>query len=260
MIKQTNHVPKLFTLATLFLSTHCFANPAANPATVKATYKTDNLKGITPTVLKSAVNAYEYAINHNDVKDKSILTIVNFNEPSYERRMWVIDTNTGDIKMAMHVAQGKNTGFVKAKHFSNKPGTDESSPGIYTTLNEYTGKHGKSMRIKGLEPGINSNAEQRAIVIHPAWYVKPSFIERHGYAGRSWGCFAVNPSRLSTFLDAIQDQSVLFAYAPSENNDPNVNHALSDKGRALYQKIASQLSNTPKTFLSKVETDITKTV
>lgn len=255
IINKLQNLLKAIPTLTL-LCTSCLASmtshAAPKPAHLGAkSYDTKNLSGLSPTVLKEAINGYQYAIAHNDVNNKSVLTIVNFTEPSYQRRMWVIDTKTGNVLLAMHVAQGKNTGLVKAKHFSNKPGSDESSPGIYTTANEYVGKHGKSMRVNGLEKGINGKAEQRAIVIHPAWYLKPSFIKKHGYAGRSWGCFAVNPKRLDNFIDTINHQSVLFAYAPTEQQDQNVAHSLNSAGEALYQKIENgihqQLQTNPNT-------------
>lgn len=139
--------------------------------------------------------------------------------------------------MNMHVAQGKNTGAVNAKHFSNAPGSQESSPGIYTTAGEYIGKHGKSMRVNGLEKGINSNAKSRAVVIHPAWYMTPEFIQKNGYAGRSWGCFALNPAHIDQFMNLVKGGSVLFAYATPEKQDPLVNHDLSGTGAHLYAEL-----------------------
>src|SRR3990167_5622551 len=84
---------------------------------------------------------------------------------------------------------------------------------IFPTQNIYDGEHGESLRVNGLEKGINNNALTRAIVIHPASYVTHSFIKQNGYAGRSWGCFAVNPIHADTFIQLIKGGSVLFAYA-----------------------------------------------
>ena len=75
--------------------------------------------GPPPKAVKSALNGYQWAVNHGDVSDKSILTIVDFTKPSYEKRLWVIDLKNGHILMHMHVAQGRNTGAVNAKYFSN---------------------------------------------------------------------------------------------------------------------------------------------
>lgn len=194
--------------------------------------------GPTPQALKYAINGYEWALKHGQVNNPSILTVVDFTLPSSQKRMWVINLKSDKILMAMHVSQGADTSRTQAKHFSNRPGSHESSPGIYTTsAKKYNGQHGESVRMIGLENGINSNAEQRAIVIHPAWYVSPAFIKAHGYAGRSWGCFAVNPMRVNAFLNLIKGGSVLFAYAKPETHDSLVNHALSNVGEKLYDAI-----------------------
>lgn len=239
---------KKYTIYTLLASTAILAFSTISLAT-KPTPKAEKkistneilgnpyTKYLTPKVLKAAINGYLWALKNHKVKNKKVLTVVNFAAPSYAKRMWVINLKKKKILMAMHVAQGKNTGLVYAKHFSNVPGSLESSPGVYTTGIEYYGEHGKSMRVHGLEQGINNNAYNRAIVIHPAWYVKPNFIREYGYTGRSWGCFAVDPTKAEKFMKNINHSSVLFAYAPPEKNDPVVNHKLSKRGQALYNEI-----------------------
>jgi hypothetical protein len=193
--------------------------------------------------LKYAINGYRWAVKHHEVSNPTVLTVVNFNEPSYKKRLWVIDLKNDRVLMHMHVAQGKNSGAVYAKHFSNQPGSLESSPGIFTTAGVYDGEHGESLRVKGLEHGINNNVYSRAVVIHPAWYVTPSFIKQNGYAGRSWGCFAVDPAKADRFIHTIRGGSVLFAYAAPEEHDPRVNHELSAKGQALYNAIEGQTTS-----------------
>lgn len=202
-----------------------------------------NNTSIPARALKYAINGYRWAIKHHEVSNPTVLTVVNFNEPSYKKRMWVINLKNDHILMHMHVAQGKNTGAVYAKHFSNQPGSLESSPGIFTTAAVYDGEHGESLRVRGLENGINNNVYSRAVVIHPAWYVTPSFIKQNGYAGRSWGCFAVDPARADQFIHTIKGGSVLFAYAAPEKNDPRVDHRLSAKGEQLYDAIEHQTSH-----------------
>ena len=203
-----------------------------------------NKAALSTQALKYAINGYQWAVDHHKVSNASVLTVVNFNEPSYKKRLFVINLKTGHVMMSMHVAQGKNTGAVYAKHFSNQPGSLESSPGIFTTVgSEYYGEHGKSLRVDGLEAGINSNALSRAVVIHPASYVTPGFIKQNGYAGRSWGCFAVNPAKAPEFMRTIKGGTVLFAYASTEKNDPRVAHALSSDGEKLYNTIIHENSS-----------------
>lgn len=218
--------------------------PAHALNTLKTTKQSTKPNSSTPSpkAIKAALNAYNWALKNGEVKKASVITIIDFTKPSFKRRLWVIDLKNGHTLMRMHVAQGRNTGAIYAKHFSNASGSHESSPGLYTTQTVYDGKHGESLRVNGLEKGINSNALNRSVVIHPAPYVTPSFIKSNGYAGRSWGCFAVNPAKAEKLINLIKGGSVLFAYAPAENNDPLVNHNLSNKGETLYNKITHTYS------------------
>ena len=202
-------------------------------------YADASADGLNPKILAYAINGYRWAVKHNDVQNPAMLTIVDFNRPSNRSRLWVIDLKTDRVLMHTHVAQGKNTGKLYAKYFSNRPGSNESSLGVYTTADVYDGEHGESLRVRGLENGINSNAYSRAIVIHPAWYVAPSFIKQNGYAGRSWGCFALNPARADQLISLVKGGSVLFAYASPEKYDARVDHSLSERGQAIYNAILS---------------------
>jgi hypothetical protein len=88
------------------------------------------------------------------------------------------------------------------QRFSNAPGSNASSRGAYLTGEHYTGKHGRSMRLIGLDP-TNNNAEKRAIVVHGAWYVHPAMIREHGQLGRSEGCFAFAESEVDVILQRL---------------------------------------------------------
>jgi hypothetical protein len=46
----------------------------------------------------------------------------------------------------------------------------------------------KVAKIRWFEKGINSNARERAVVIHGAKYVSNSFIQNNKRLGRSLGC------------------------------------------------------------------------
>ena len=101
-----------------------------------------------------------------------------------------------------------------ATRFSNKANTHASSLGTYVTSSTYDGKHGYSERLIGLQPGVNSNAMSRDIVIHAAPYMTNQFITAHDRGGRSWGCFAVSPKYSKKLIHLVDGGSVLFAYAP----------------------------------------------
>ena len=70
------------------------------------------------------------------------------------------------------------------------------------------------MRLDGLEAGFNDNARSRNIVMHPSSYVDDEFIERHGRAGRSHGCPALDPDVSGNLIRTIKGGSLVFAYYP----------------------------------------------
>ena len=175
--------------------------------------------GIHPKALKVAIKAYDWALTHGKIH-KHILTLIDYTQPSVKKRMWTIDMNTGKILYTGLVSHGKNSGFLYATRFSNRAGSRASSIGAYTTDNLYSGHHGLSLRLSGLEAGVNNHAMGRAIVFHSAWYATPAFARQHNYLGRSWGCFAVNPKRSRYLFETIKGGSLVFAYAKQENHDP----------------------------------------
>lgn len=182
-------------------------------------------QGLKPKALKSALNAYVWALDNGKLgKNKGTLTVVDFTLPSYQKRLWVLDLHQNKVLMKLHTTQGSGSGLVYATRFSNTSRTQASSLGLYTTSEKYTGKHGVSMRLNGLQKGINNNARSRAIVIHEAQYVTPAYIKANHRAGRSWGCFAIDPASKNRLLNYVKDGSAFFAYAHSIEKTPIVSH------------------------------------
>ena len=213
-------------LGTIFLAASAAAIPLA---IASGSSSADNVadvakltgEGVPTQPLQQALKAYNWAKAKGAVKNTHYLTLIDFSLPSTAKRLWVIDLNTNQIVFNGVVSQGKNTGLNYATQFSNQPGSDESSLGVYVTGDLFQGKHGTSLSVQGLEKGINNNANSRAIEFHPAPYATPAFAQTNGHLGRSWGCFAVNPAYSTTLFQKIQGGSVVFAYAPQENSDPN---------------------------------------
>ncbi len=125
------------------------------------------------------------------IKNADVLTIIDFSKPSTEKRLFVFDIQNMKVLYQTYVAHGVNSGTLYAKRFSNKPGSNMSSLGFYITGETYIGQHGYSLRLDGLETGINNNANKRAIVMHSADYASTGFINARGYLGRSYGCPAI---------------------------------------------------------------------
>lgn len=147
-----------------------------------------------------------------DQLKSNLLTVIDFSLPSTAKRMWIINPENGEILLNSVVSHGRNSGDLMAKSFSNQAESYKSSLGFYTTAETYSGKHGYSLRLDGLEKGFNDQARNRAIVIHGADYAREEFAKSVGRLGRSLGCPAL-PSELSAkAIDLIKNGSLLFIF------------------------------------------------
>lgn len=156
-----------------------------------------------------------YALKMQGKIQKEILTIVDFSLSSTKKRLWVIDMKDYQILYQSLVAHGKNSGEEFAQKFSNIAESYQSSLGFYLTGETYQGKHGFSLRLDGLNKGINHAARDRAIVIHAADYVSEKFIQQHGRLGRSQGCPALPAELNESIIQTIYGKSLMFLYHPS---------------------------------------------
>jgi hypothetical protein len=172
---------------------------------------------LNPTVYRLAIKAYDYATRHHDISHANIITIIDYSLPSNKKRLWVINLTNHTTLFHTLVAHGIKSGNNFAQNFSNKPGSLESSIGVFETGCPYYGKHGYSLRLYGLEKGINSNAYKRSIVMHKAWYVSKAMIHRVGRLGRSWGCPAVSEKVSKSIIQTIKNGSLLFVYYPDKH-------------------------------------------
>jgi L,D-transpeptidase catalytic domain len=158
--------------------------------------------------------------------NKEFLTIVDFSLPSTSKRLWIIDTAENKIIFNSLVAHGKNSGLNYATSFSNDSESNKSSLGFFATGETYIGKHGLSLKLDGLEKGVNDKARERAIVVHGADYVSNDFIKAHNRLGLSHGCPALPMNLSSKIINTIKGKSCLFIYYPSKN-DSNSNKLVS---------------------------------
>ncbi len=162
----------------------------------------------------AAFEGYEQLKQQGKIENE-ILTIVDFSLSSIQERMWVIDMKTQKIILKSLVAHGRNSGLEYATDFSNANESFKSSLGFYITGEVYNGKHGLSLRLDGMEYGINDNARNRAVVVHGADYVSKSFIKNTGRLGRSQGCPAVPYEIHEELIQTIKGKSCIFIYHPS---------------------------------------------
>ena len=125
------------------------------------------------------------------IRQRDFIGVVDFSMHSHLPRFHIVHLPSGHVE-SHAVAHGvgsdrAHSGYLAS--FSNQHGSEATSNGTYITADTYEGKYGLSMKVKGLD-WSNNNAENRAIVIHNAWYAEPEVIEQHGKLGRSQGCFA----------------------------------------------------------------------
>lgn len=156
-----------------------------------------------------------YLLKEKGVIQKDILTLIDFSMSSNAKRLWVIDLKTNTILYNTLVAHGRNTGEEFATFFSNASESNKSSLGFYSTGETYNGKHGMSMRLDGLEKGVNDHARERGVVMHAAGYVSDSFIMNNKRLGRSQGCPAIPEALSKGVINTIKNKSCLFIYHPS---------------------------------------------
>jgi hypothetical protein len=172
---------------------------------------------VPPKVLRLAMQATTCATEQGVVERPSTLTVIDYSRPSTKPRLWVLDLATGKVLFEELVAHGQGSGGVVATKFSDEPDSHQSSLGLFVTEETYTGKHGYSLRLQGLEDGVNSRARERAIVIHAADYVSKAAVDALGRLGRSWGCPALGRDVARRVIDKIKGGSLIFSYYPDKD-------------------------------------------
>ncbi|MEJ0080302.1 MAG: murein L,D-transpeptidase catalytic domain family protein [Puia sp.] len=119
----------------------------------------------------AAIIGYQNLEKAGSILHTGILSIIDFSLPSYKKRLFILDLENGKLLFNTLVAHGRNSGQMIATKFSNRSRSFESSLGFYLTGETYNGQKGYSLRLLGIEQGINNNAYRRGIVVHGAAYV-----------------------------------------------------------------------------------------
>ncbi|MGY3052135.1 hypothetical protein ACVWYG_000322 [Pedobacter sp. UYEF25] len=198
--------------------------------------------GLNPLVFQKAITGF-YNLQFDGLSANSnILTIIDFDKESCTKRLFLIDVVHRKLLLNTWVAHGKNSGEDKPDHFSNLLNSNESSIGFYITGEVYFGKHGRSMRLDGLDSGFNDNARNRDIVLHGADYVSQDCIDELGRLGKSLGCPAVARALSDAIINATLNRSVLF-----------INHSQDDYySQYLDVKTASLVARQAHIFLASL--------
>jgi L,D-transpeptidase catalytic domain len=172
------------------------------------------LGGLSPNVFEMAMGAASCAVRSGEVGQPDTLTVIDYSRPSTEKRLWVFDLRSRRLLYQELVAHGQGSGENMAVTFSNDTDSHRSSLGLFVTGDPYVGKNGYSLRLDGLEDGINDRARERGIVLHGAPYVSADFAQLHGRLGRSWGCPALREAVARNVIDRVKGGGLLFVYYP----------------------------------------------
>lgn len=185
------------------------ATPA--PTTVPAAFR--DVAGLSPRALAAALDAVACARSRGVAGRDDLLTVIDYSLPSTAPRLWVLDLARGKVLFHELVAHGAGSGDNYATRFSNAPDSRQSSLGLFLTGGTYEGGNGYSLKLNGLDPGVNDRADERKVVMHGAWYVSADHVQHFGRLGRSWGCPALPVASAHAVIDVIKNRTFLFSYA-----------------------------------------------
>lgn len=157
-------------------------------------------------LLDAALNARSSA--GDVVRNDRYMVVIDFRLHSSVPRFYLVDLSD-ETALAFLTAHGRGSDpdhDGMADRFSNTNNSKMTSLGRFVTGETYYGRHGLSLRMRGLDPS-NNNAEARAIVIHGAAYVSPD----RAVLGRSWGCPALETQVALKLIPQIANG--VFVYA-----------------------------------------------
>ena len=165
---------------------------------------------VDPRLMNRALTAFNK--HRSAVRRADVIAIADYSRASREPRFHLVDMVSG-VTTSMLVAHGRGSDPAHSgwlQQFSNQDGSYASCAGAFVTGAEYVGKHGRSLRLDGLDAS-NNNALDRAIVIHTAAYVTEAMARDLGKVGRSQGCFTVTSDDLQAVLARLGNGRFLYS-------------------------------------------------
>ena len=147
----------------------------------------------------------------DQVPKNDYMLYVDFDLHSSDERAYLIDLNTGESVMKERTTVGKFTDpdhDGNANTFSNTSGSGMSSLGAMVTAEEYGksvggwSKFSEALKLRGLEPTLNGNVYDRAIIIHDSTYSENG--------GRSLGCLTFDKEAAIKIIDYLGTGSLVY--------------------------------------------------
>lgn len=148
-------------------------------------------------VYQTALQAMQ---KHNaNVKKNKYIVIIDYDLTILQKRLWLIDIQTQKTILHTRVSHAWKSGFLKARTFSNTPGSNQSSTGSFVAAEAYYGQFGYAMRIDGLEEN-NNQARKRAIVFHAHYWPW------------SQGCFMTSEKTNQNIINRIKNGTFIYVH------------------------------------------------
>jgi len=169
--------------------------------------------GLDEKVFFDAFKGYQYLLSKGKLTNTSLLTIADYSQSAKNKRLYVIDVKEGRLLYNTFVSHGRGSGSEFAADFSNAQNSNKSSLGFMVTAETYTGTAGYSLRLDGVEDGINNQVRIRNVVMHGSKFVNYERIYERGTIGNSLGCPAIPLSDHKLVIDKIKGGSCLFIYS-----------------------------------------------
>lgn len=138
------------------------------------------------------------------VSRPKLWTLIDYSLPFTAVRLWVLDAERDHaVLMESRVSHAWRSGVLYATTFSNQQGSYLSSPGSFVTAERpYTGRFGRSLRVRGLDRGVNDNVLERAIIFHPSDMT------------HNLGCFMLPEAVAPRIVNAIAGGTFVYVHAP----------------------------------------------
>lgn len=202
-----------------------------NNARPLSTNQIKNLPGarmLDKKVFTLAMKGRERLLKAGKIKDFPILVVADFSKNSRLRRLYVMNVHTGEVIINTWVSHASNSdedrdGYPET--FSNVSGSNLSSLGFTVTdTTTYVGQWGYSLRIRGLDPKLNSNVYSRAVVFH-GWNTMGAHEASWGKSATSMGCLMTSTMESGRFwglsdrplnelvINTIKGGALVFTYS-----------------------------------------------
>ncbi len=169
--------------------------------------------GLDRKVFFDAYKGYQYLLAKGKLTKTDLLTIADYSQSAKNKRLYVIDVKQGKLIHNTFVSHGRGSGAEFASDFSNAQSSNKSSLGFMITGETYVGTAGYSLRLDGVEDGINDQVRIRNVVMHGSKFVNYERIYERGTIGNSLGCPAIPLSDHKLVIDKIKGGSCLFIYS-----------------------------------------------